>query len=175
MEIIIYIAVLVLVLIVIKSMTSLGSSGDGGTFKNAKVPYVYTRKNTLMSSSEIEFYKILEAAAEERYYIFPQVHLSAILEHKIKGQNWSGAFKHINGKSVDYVLCDKETLNPIYAVELDDKTHERTDRHDRDIEVNRIFQEAGIPLIHFSDYRNLSQSDIVRRFADAHREALGYR
>ena len=61
--------------------------------------------------------------------MFPQVHLSALLDHKVKGQDWRIAFRHINGKSVDYVLCDKATLQPVYAIELDDYTHEPRTRY----------------------------------------------
>lgn len=63
-----------------------------------------------MSNTEAEFFKKLQGVAGERYFVFPQVHLSALLDHKVKGQDWRIAFRHINGKSVDYVLCDKATL-----------------------------------------------------------------
>lgn len=130
--------------------------------------YEYKAKDHVMTESEAEFFKTLVEVAGDRYYVFPQVHLSAILDHKISGQGWKYAFGHINGKSVDYVLCDKTTLKPVYAVELDDKTHERTDRIERDVEVERIFQGVNIPLVRFSNYKNLSLTEIDQRFFDAH-------
>jgi len=121
-----------------------------------------------MTKSESEFFRMLVNVANDRYFIFPQAHLSAILDEKIKGQNWKYAFRHINGKSVDYVLCDKITLKPTYAVELDDYTHEYADRQERDKEVERMLQCAGIPLVRFSDYKTLNQEDIAKRFFEAH-------
>jgi hypothetical protein len=87
-----------------------------------KVPplYKYTRKDHIMTAPEDIFFKMLQETAGDRYFVFPQVHLSAILDYKVPGQNWKPAFRHINGKSVDFVLCDKTSLKPMYAVELDD-------------------------------------------------------
>lgn len=129
--------------------------------------YQFQAKEHFMTKSESEFFRMLDKVASDRYYIFPQAHLSAILDHKVTGQNWKYAFRHINGKSVDYVLCDRETLKPVYAVELDDPTHEYPDRQERDHEVERILQSAGIPLVRFNDYRKLNQEDIAIKFIEA--------
>lgn len=111
---------------------------------------------------------MLTEVATGRYAVFPQVHLSALLDHTVKGQDWRAAFRHINGKSVDYVLCDINTLQPVYAVELDDPTHQRDDRIERDSEVERIFSDAQLPLVRFTNYRSMSRDDIVAKFQAAH-------
>lgn len=133
-----------------------------------KTMYEYQPKQYFMTKSENDFFRMLDSVASDRYYIFPQVHLSAILDEKVKGQNWKAAFKHINGKSVDYVLCDKQTLKPVYAVELDDYTHSYPDRRERDHEVERMLQSAGIPLVRFGEYKTLSKDEIYKRFFEAH-------
>lgn len=132
------------------------------------VVYEYTSKQNIMTQAESDFFKILVQVAGDRYYIFPQVHLSAIFEHKTKGQNWNAAFKHINGKSVDFVLCDKQSLLPTYAVELDDSSHQLPDRTIRDIEIERIFKSVGMPLVRFTNYRSLTLEDVAQRFFEAH-------
>lgn len=119
-----------------------------------------------MTRVEDEFFLKLERAVSERYYVFPQVHLSSLLDHHVKGQDWSYAFRHINGKSVDYVLCSRETLLPTYAIELDDYTHEQSDRRKRDKEVERIFDEASLPLVRFKTI-NVSEQDIIQTLVDA--------
>lgn len=132
-----------------------------------KTTYNYQAKQCYMTKSESDFFRLLNNVAGDRYLIFPQAHLSAILDEKVKGQNWKAAFRHINGKSVDYVLCDKQTLKPIYAVELDDYTHNYLNRQERDREVERMLQCAGIPLVRFSDVNNLNEEMIARRFFEA--------
>lgn len=123
--------------------------------------YSYTAKSLMMTRAESEFLVKLEDVVRERYYVFPQVHLSALLDHKVKGQDWKFAFRHINGKSVDFVLCDRETLRPAYAIELDDLTHEQSDRRKRDLEVERIFKEANLPLVRFTN-KEVSESEIIQ-------------
>lgn len=108
---------------------------------------------------------MLNEVLGSKWYVVPQIHLSALLNHKVKGQNWKGAFQHINGKSVDFVLLSKETTKPICAIELDDSSHDRTDRSARDDEVERIFKQANIPLARFRETENLSKQDIVNTIA----------
>jgi hypothetical protein len=132
-----------------------------------KAVYDYQAKQYFMTKSENDFFRMLNNVAGDRYFIFPQVHLSAILDEKIKGQNWKAAFKHINGKSVDYVLCDRQTLKPVYAVELDDYTHTYKNRQERDQEVERMFQSASIPLVRFNDYKSLTEDEMAKRFFEA--------
>ncbi len=137
-----------------------------------KKVYAYTPKHSLMTASEMDFFWKLSKVVEGRYFIFPQVHLSALLDHRVVGQDWRRAFYHINAKSVDYVLCSKTTLQPIYAIELDDPSHDRTDRVERDIEVERIFDEANVPLVRFREYKTLSDTDIAQALANARKLSI---
>lgn len=142
-------------------------NSNANTTEIKKTLYNYQAKQYFMTKSENDFFRMLNNVAGDRYFIFPQVHLSAILDEKIKGQNWKAAFKHINGKSVDYVLCDRQTLKPVYAVELDDYTHTYKNRQERDQEVERMFQSAGIPLVRFNDLKTLTEEEIAKRFFEA--------
>jgi very-short-patch-repair endonuclease len=153
--------IIVLVLLVIYAFSKLfkTSTHKRKVFKNNT--YSYIAKDLLMTRTEAEFFTKLERAVSERYYVFPQVHLSALLDHHVKGQEWKYAFSHINGKSVDYVLCDKNTLRPTYAIELDDYSHQASDRRDRDAEVERIFKEAQLPLVRFKN-KNVTEPEIIK-------------
>ncbi len=120
-----------------------------------KAKYHYERKNYLMTVAERDFYGMLTQILGTDYLVFPQVHMSAILGHKVKGQNWKAAFRHVNQKSVDYVICDNANLIPLIAVELDDRSHDADDRRARDIEVERILSEAGFPLLRFTHNQDM--------------------
>jgi hypothetical protein len=115
--------------------------------KPQKAGYAYRRRNCVMTKSEHALFDLLNQTVGNKYYVFPQVHLPTILDHMVKGQSWIGAFRHINQKSVDFVLCDKINSSPILAIELDDRSHERPDRIERDHEVERIFTGADMPLL----------------------------
>ena len=119
---------------------------EGRKIFKKKILYKYNKKDFLMSRTEGQFFNILKELLGYNYYIFTQVHLSTILDHKIRGQNWRGAFSHINSKSVDYVISDK-IFKPLLVIELDDISHEREDRKERDEIVEDILENTGIPFL----------------------------
>lgn len=128
-----------------------------------KVQYQYKQKQYLMTYVENKCYHAIVQAVQDKYFVFPQVHLSAIIDHKVEGQNWKSAFRHINQKSVDFVLCDKHYISPKLAIELDDKTHERPDRIDRDGEVERVLQQAGLPLLRLENGNGFNSTEIAQK------------
>lgn len=157
--------VVIFIAVVIIAGVKLSSGSEKRkVFKNNK--YSYLAKGLVMSRTEAEFFKRLNLIVNERYFVFPQVHLSALFDHRVKGQDWRIAFRHINGKSVDFVLCDKVTLQPVYAIELDDSTHNRRDRVERDLEVERIFREAQLPLVRFTN-ANVTADKIIQALTNA--------
>jgi len=135
----------------------------------ASKEYQYKRKQFFMSKPEHECYNALMAAVGKDYYVFPQVHLSTILDRKIKGQNWYGAFRHIDEKSVDFVLCDKNYIAPRLAIELDDRTHEYSVRKERDGEVERILSCAGLPLLRLENHGQFNSVEIALKIEDVFR------
>ena len=138
-----------------------------GSEKPDKKKYGYTRKDFIMSRAEHECFGALVTAVRDRYYVFPQIHLSSIVDNKVVGQNWKAAVSHINQKSVDFVLCDKAYLAPKLAIELDDRSHERQDRIDRDGEVERILAEAGLPLLRLENHGKFDPVDLMKKIGVA--------
>lgn len=159
-----------LLITVLKYVSSRGSNAS----EKSKKTYHYTNKSSLMTNAENEFFNMLMDAVGMRYFVFPQVHLSAILDHKVKGQNWKAAFRSINGKSVDYVISDKTSRKPLIAIELDDYTHNAEDRKQRDIEVERMLSEAQIPLLRFTNYKTISREEIERQISESLRPTSNY-
>ena len=135
---------------------------ESGDIKD-KPKYQYKRKQFFMTRAEHEFYDALITVAGTDYHIFSQVHLPTILDNKVVGQDWRAAQAHINRKSVDFVLCDKAYISPKLVIELDDKSHERVDRQERDREVERILQDAGIPLLRIENHGHPNPSDLAEK------------
>lgn len=132
-----------------------GDTSEQVTETKQSKEYQYKHKDFLMTYAEAEFFRLLLQVVGDQHSVYPQVHLSAIIEHRVKGQNWKAAFSHINGKSVDFAVCDSNNFKPLVAIELDDKTHERPNRRIRDEEVERILIEAKLPLVRFAGRQNL--------------------
>jgi len=107
----------------------------------------YTGKKYLITLAEKKFFDALQEAVGDQYYIFPQIHLPSLFFINAKGREWMSYFAKIRQKSVDFVLCDKQYLTPVLAIELNDSSHERLDRQERDGFVNKVFASAKIPLL----------------------------
>lgn len=160
---------IILLIIVCAGITYLekiiNSKIDNSQIKKSN--YRYYSRPYVMTPRENECFKLLNEIFDAKWFVIPQVHLSALLNHKVKGQNWNGAFRHINGKSVDFVLLGKETYKTVCAIELDDSTHYRTDRKERDEEVERIFKDAKIPLARIGKFENMTKQEIVKIITNA--------
>ena len=142
MDILLYfLAIPVILVIIIKAIVS-----DSGNQKTSTV-YRYNRKYVIMTEREQEFYKKLKSVCGDSILIFPQIHLSSLFFHNVKGQNFKLAFRFINRLSVDFVLVDSRNFKTLLAIELDDSTHNEKDRIKRDLIVNDIFKKANFPLL----------------------------
>jgi very-short-patch-repair endonuclease len=151
-----------IVIVLFIALAILKAVVEGGE-EREKPKYRYTRKQFFLTRAEHEFYGALIAAVGDKYYVFAQVHLPTILDNKVKGQDWRAALAHINRKSVDFVLCDKAYISPKLAIELDDKSHERPDRQERDKEVERILADAGVPLLRIENKGRFDPAELAQR------------
>lgn len=136
-----FFAIPIILVIIIKAAIS-----DSGNQKTSTV-YRYNRKYVIMTEREQEFYKKLKLVCGDSILIFPQIHLSSLFFHNVKGQNFKLAFRFINRLSVDFVLVDSRNFKTLLAIELDDSTHNEKDRIKRDLIVNDIFKKAHFPLL----------------------------
>ena len=129
--------------------------------------YSYRLRNHIMTTYEERVFGVLCGIFDSKCYVIPQVHLSKLLDHKVKGQNWQGAFSHINGKSVDFVLLRKSDLSPMCAIEIDDWSHKLDERKARDAEVERIFTSVKLPLVRLKHIEYMTKQEIFDQIANA--------
>jgi very-short-patch-repair endonuclease len=107
----------------------------------------YEKRTSLLTESELAFYKALQQAVDGRWSIQSMVRLADLIRvvpDTPKFQAWQN---RIHAKHVDFLLCDHGTMEAKLAVELDDKTHQRPDRVQRDRFVNQALADAGLPLL----------------------------
>lgn len=91
---------------------------------------------------------MLRTVVDGRMQICPKVGLGDLFFAETGDRQKNRAFTNrIDRKHVDFVLCDPQTLRPLVAVELDDRSHEREDRQKRDALVEGVFAAAGLPLV----------------------------
>jgi Protein of unknown function (DUF2726) len=83
-----------------------------------------------------------------KYYLFPQVSLGNLVDVEKGTRPYQTHRNRVDRKSLDFVLCDRSTLSPVLAIELDDSSHGREDRRERDAFVDGVLAKAGLPLLH---------------------------
>lgn len=111
----------------------------------------FKKKNYLFTKAERSFYHVLKPIAEElNFTLFAKVRLSDLIYTTANGNKKMTYFNKIKAKHIDYVLCDKTNIEPILAIELDDSSHNNSQRIDRDIFVNNALKAANLPILHIN-------------------------
>lgn len=84
-----------------------------------------------------------------------------------------GAINRITSKQVDFVVCDGVSTRALLVVELDDRSHARGDRRERDAFVDRACASAGLPIMHVPAAASYTAKDIARQIVQALESAGG--
>lgn len=119
------------------------------------------RGKTILTDREYEFYTRLRPVADEYgLTVLMKVRLADLLEPKPRDENplWMECFNKIKAKHIDFALADRDT-NIIALIELDDSTHAREDRTERDIFVNAILENTGYTLL-----RTYGETGVIEDF-----------
>lgn len=107
------------------------------------------RQNEFLSSAERSFLGVLSQAAGEEWRVFAKVRIADVrTPAKVMSRSrWQSAFNAISAKHFDFLLCEPADCVPKLAVELDDKSHDKPSRRQRDRLVDSACASAGLPLL----------------------------
>ena len=113
-----------------------------------KDKYPYERRD-LLTSNELEFYQVLyPIVCQHGWQLLMKMRLADIMAVRKGTEDYMAYFNKIKAKHTDFVFCDPDTLEILAGLELDDPSHERPERMERDEFVDNAYAAAGIPLIH---------------------------
>ena len=142
-----------------------GQGKSDGSAQTAEFPY--NLRDNFLSPAELSFYSVLRTAVNGRATLSTKVALGDIFYVK-KGDDasrWRVYTNKIDRKHVDFLLCDSATMQPIVGIELDDKSHQRPDRQERDAFVDQVFAAAKLPLLHVTAQRGYVVEQIAAQIA----------
>lgn len=124
--------------------------------------FPYSLKAALFSPAERSFLGVLEQAVGSHYCIFGKVRIADVVATKrgLNGSQRQSAFNRINAKHFDFLLCDKQDLSVVCAIELDDRSHSRSARQQRDAFVTELCRNVGLPLLRIRASRSYSLPEI---------------
>ncbi len=107
----------------------------------------YQAKYLLTKNEWHEYKKLKEYATEKGLIVCPKVRLLDIIEPRKGEKDYLALRGKVQSKHVDFLLCD-ESLHIKAVLELDDNSHDRKDRQERDAFVNQILTSVGYTVIH---------------------------
>jgi hypothetical protein len=111
--------------------------------------FPYHIQNNFLSPAELNFYRVLQTAVSDWAIVLVKVNLGDLFYASTGDYGQNMAYRNrIARKHVDFLLCDPETVRPLLAIELDDSSHNRSDRKERDRFVDGVFAAAQLPLVH---------------------------
>jgi hypothetical protein len=125
-------------------------------------PLPYCRKDFLLTEGERAFFGVLQTAVAERYLICLMVRMADLLFVQKGSQGWRHYFNKISAKHIDFVLCDRNTVRPLLAIELDDASHNRSNRRKRDNFVDSACEAAGLPILRVPARATYNAEDLAR-------------
>lgn len=129
--------------------------------KTASLPY--EKQPYLLSRAERSFYEVLHRAVAPNLVVFPKVRLADVVKVRKGNEAWQSHYNRISAKHVDFLVCNCDTLSPALVVELDDSSHERADRQERDAFVDNALASAGLPILHVPARSQYNPAEIVAK------------
>ena len=136
-----------------------------------KTPLPYSQKGSLLTEREKKFFQTLQPiAAKYNLHVAVKPRVADFIQND--GSIYD--FYRISQKHVDFLVCNSD-MEPLLALELDDKTHEQAERKERDQLVDSIYKAAKLTVLHFYEYDNdLIETHIFLRLTKCD-ECDGYR
>lgn len=123
--------------------------------------YITTKKEGI-------FYNVLlDIAKELKYTLFAQVPLYAIVstQDNLDYSTKTKYFNKISSKSIDFVLVD-EKCRILLCIELDDNSHYRKHRIERDKFINKLFSDLEINLLRYPVYNTYYKETLKKRILE---------
>lgn len=116
----------------------------------------WQRQKTLLTEREVSFMKGLFRIVDmKRWYLCPQVRVADIVQLngniRPRSRQWWQLFRMVSQ------CVERRSFSIVAAVELDDASHLRPERRRRDILLEEVLRQAGIPLLRSHDARKLLQ------------------
>lgn len=112
---------------------------DGGGYEQA----------TLFSPAERSFLGVLDQAIGSQYRVFGKVRVADVLSVSRDGTpaKRRSAFNRISAKHFDFIVCAPDDLRVLCAIELNDASHAKARRRERDDFVAEACKQAQLPLL----------------------------
>ena len=142
-----FLAIVLFVIIIILLATVAVVIGLLSGAQEEKVSLPYRQKQYFFSSSELQFYQILNSHLDaHRYTVFTKVRLADFVEVLPKFRGERAWFNKIKSKHVDFLIWDLVESKIVLAIELDGKSHNGAATAKSDVFKDEMYETVGLRL-----------------------------
>jgi hypothetical protein len=158
-----WVTIIVLIIVVVAALLLKTHS------KRETVEYPYQKADSLFSPAERSFLGVLERAVGGQCRVLGKIRLADIISpiSGLSKSEWQKAFNRISPKHVDFGLCKKDDLSLVCAIELDDRSHKKSDRKSRDDFLENALKAASIPLIRMAARPSYNVQEVRSQIGEA--------
>lgn len=136
------------------------------TTSSANYENSYIRVPLLTQREQRQYAVLKQIADEKNVLICPKVRLLDLVSPVHGVRNYKALLSKVMSKHVDFVICSQE-MYVLGIIELDDSTHFRQDRIQRDEFVDTVLRSAGYKIKHtfeitsdiLDDFLNLNPTE----------------
>lgn len=156
-------AFLIVVLLLLTKRFSFGQRED--TSDSTSKAHAYIKVDALFTPAERSFLGVLDQALGDEYRIFGKVRVGDLITTRqgITPEHRRSARNKIDRKHFDFVVCHRHDLSVLCVIELNDKSHHRTQRRNRDTFLSWLCNETALPLIQVRAQHAYSVADVRAR------------
>jgi len=128
----------------------------------------YESSMELFTPEERTFLSVIESVLENSdFRVFGKVHLGDIVKpRKGMGKNRSAAAQNrIDSKHVHFVVCRRDDLSVIAAIEFDNISREARNLQEDHREADDVFTSVKIPYLRITAQKGYALSDVREKLA----------
>lgn len=135
-----------------------GDAAPDGT----AAPQPYRRVEALLSPNERLLYPVLRAVAEaEGVDLFAKVHLEALVQVRKGAADYQVQRKRVSACYVAFLLCERDRLQPLLALELESSAHSSDSRRERDEFLAQALAAVELPLLRLPVQASYEREEIA--------------
>ncbi|QJR80103.1 DUF2726 domain-containing protein [Alteromonas pelagimontana] len=133
-------AIILMMLLIVVALGAMKLSDQG-------VAFPFRRKNQLFTPVEHTFLTLIEQSMGREFRIVCRVRLSDLLTvpQQTNKKQASAALARASSRQLDFVLCDKEDMTPVLAIDLVHSSGKEGYKTQRDWFVSGALDAAGVP------------------------------
>jgi hypothetical protein len=127
----------------------------------------YELGERLLNDEQIRFLEVLEQAVGTDHRVLVRVPLTDVItldDDQLRGRALDAAQARLDGRQFSFLVCTHAALEPVCAVELDEPSSGRTRLPRRDLQLDAICEQAGLPLLRVASQLTYHVADIGLQF-----------